>query len=60
MWGSYFLDLDLHIGVVHVGERSLVDLDQAIGVVHVGEGDLLKSIKQSWLNYLKWGEGRGE
>ena len=50
MWGSYFLDLVLDIGVVYVGERSLVDLDLAIGVVHVGEGDLLKSIKQSWLN----------
>ena len=40
-WGSYFLDLDLDIGVVHVGERSLVDLDLDIGVVHVGERSLV-------------------
>jgi hypothetical protein len=45
---SYFLDLD--IGVVHVGDRPLVNIDLAIGRVYLGEGNLLKSIKQSWLN----------
>jgi hypothetical protein len=64
VWGSYVLDLDLDIGVVHVEERSLVDLDLARGVVHVGGGRFAK-IYQTWLVKLakmgggEWGNELG-